>query len=110
MEKRHSERIPCNLNAIIVSEGKDYSGQIENVSEDGVEYLITSKIQYSGNFTPDKTVKLNFQIPSGETLELDCEVKWFLKSPQSDIKKTLIVGMKIKNPPRLYRELISREC
>ena len=109
MEKRLSQRIPCNLNATISSEGYTFDGFIENVSEGGVEYLITSSITSSGNFTPKKLIKLHFQIPSGEKLDLDCQVEWFLKTPH-DKDKSLILGMKVINPPALYRKLVNRDC
>lgn len=97
------------MNATITSEGNIFDGVIENVSEGGMEYLITSSIMSSGNFTPKKMIKLNFRIPSGESLDLDCEVEWFLKTPQ-DENKSLILGMKIIDPPEIYRKLVNREC
>ncbi len=109
MEKRHSERFPCNLDATIISEGSIFEGVIENVSEDGVEYLITSSITSSGKFTPKKMIKLKFQIPSGEKLDLDCELEWFLRTPE-DKDKSLIIGMKIVDPPEIYRNLVNKNC
>ena len=92
-----------------MSEGNSFDGVIENVSEDGIEYLITSSIMSSGNFTPKKMIKLNFRIPSGETLDLNCEVEWFLKTPK-DKDKSLILGMRIIDPPEIYRKLVNRKC
>lgn len=104
MERRYSKRIPSNLKATIVSEGKRYEGSIENISEGGVEYLLTSLIHVSGEFKPDKEMQLSFQMPSGETLNLTCEVKWYLKdSPEEE---TMVVGMKIIEPPQEYMELV----
>ena len=54
-------------------------------------------------------IKLNFRIPSGETLDLDCKVEWFLKTPQ-DEDKSLMLGMKIIDPPEIYRKLVNRDC
>ncbi len=109
MEKRLSERIPCNLNATIMSEGSIFDGVIENVSEGGIEYLITSSIISSGNFTPQKTIKLNFQIPSGEKLDLECELEWFLRTPE-DKDKSMIMGMRIIDPPEIYKDLVNENC
>jgi hypothetical protein len=107
MEKRHSERLLCHLKAKIISAGKTFDGFIENVSEEGLEYLISSLIQVPEDFTPEKMIKLIFQNHSGETINLTCEAKWFLRS--SPDSKTLTVGMKIINPPQEYRELIRNE-
>ena len=109
MENRLSERIPCNLNATIMSEDGVFDGVIENVSECGVEYLITSSIISAGDFTPQKIIKLNFQIPSGEKLNLECEVEWFLKTPENK-DKSLILGMKIIDPPEIYKDLVDKNC
>jgi hypothetical protein len=87
MEKRRHRRIPLNLSAKIISQGHAYDGLTENVSEGGLEYLITS-----------------LQIPSGETLTLSCEVRWFLRP--SVLNTTLTLGLKILNPPDPYKEFI----
>lgn len=104
MERRKSERLPFSSNASIVFRGQTYAGSIENVSEGGVEYLLTSSIKTSEDLTPEKLIKLNIQTPSGRNISLSCEVKWFLKMPQNG--KKLTMGMKIINPPDEYRELI----
>jgi hypothetical protein len=104
MERRHSERISIHLNAHIFSNGKTYSGFIENVSEEGIEYLTTFLTQAPKNFTPNKIITLSFQIPSGETINLYCEVKWLLRtSPHED---SLTLGMKIIDPPQEYEEFL----
>ncbi len=104
IERRLSKRISAYINANVFSGGKTYDGSIENVSEEGVEYLMTSLIEAPKNFTPEKIIVLNFQIPSGETLNLYCEVKWFLRTPPFNKKLTL--GMKIIDPPPTYKEFV----
>jgi len=105
MERRQSKRIPVNLNAKIFSDDKVFEGVIENMSEDGLEYFMTSFIKVSGNFIPPKSIKLNFQIPSGEVLDLNCELIWFLEtSPEEKL-----IGMKVLDPPLSYREIVKRQ-
>ncbi len=104
MDRRLFKRKNINLNAKIISGGKTYDGYIKNVSEGGVVYLMTFSIQVSEDFTPETIIELYFQIPSGETLHLYCEVKWFLKASLDD--KTLNLGMKIIDPPPKYIEFI----
>ena len=104
MERRKSERLPFSSGASIVFRDRSYAGAIENISEDGVEYLVTSTIQTTEDLTPEKLIELNFQTPSGSNISLKCEVKWFLRTPGDG--KTLTLGMKIIDPPAEYRELI----
>ena len=102
--RRESPRTHSNIDAKIISEGKTFEGSIENVSEDGMEYLMTSFIQASKDFTPDKRIDLVFKAPSGEMISLDCEVVWFLKAePRED---NLVLGMRIINPPVQYRNMV----
>ena len=105
MERRRSKRLTYNLNAKVRSGGFTYDGSIENVSEGGVEYLLTSLDHTTDDFKPDKIIELNFETPSGKVIALTCEVKWFLKSTRGNKKLTL--GMKITNPPIAYKELIA---
>jgi hypothetical protein len=101
MERRQTKRIPVNLSAKIISEDNVFDGIIENMSEDGLEYFMTSFVKVSGNFIPARSIKLNFQIPSGEMLDLNCELIWFLEtSPEEKL-----LGMKVLNPPLKYKEM-----
>jgi hypothetical protein len=104
MEKRRHRRIKLNLNAKIISQGHAYAGLTENVSEGGLEYLITSSFEVTENFALKKNIDLLLQIPSGETLTLSCEVRWFLRP--SVLNTTLTLGLKILNPPPPYKEFI----
>ncbi len=104
MDKRQTHRIECNINANIISGGKACGGFIDNISEDGIEYLLTSAIKSSVDFIPERIITLNFQTPSGKTLNLDCEVRWYLRTTPED--ETLTVGMKILDPPSSYQEFL----
>ena len=105
MERRGTDRISYHLNARIESGGIMYDGLIENVSDGGVEYLMTSTVDAAADFTPDKIIELSMRMPSGDTVRLTCEVKWFLKTEEGSEK--LILGMKIIDPPAAYREWIN---
>lgn len=105
MERRRAKRITYNLTAKVNSGGYTYDGSIENVSEGGIEYLLTSLDRTTDDFTPDKIIELEFKTPEGDMIELKCEVKWFLKSKRGNKKLTL--GMMILNPPAKYKDLIA---
>ncbi len=104
MDKRQSNRVICNLNANIISGSQSCGGFIDNVSEDGVEYLMTSAIKSSIDFVPERIITLSFQAPSGKKLNLDCEVKWYIRTAPDD--ETMTVGMKILNPTSAYHEFL----
>ncbi len=102
MERRHSKRIPVNLNAKIISEDSIFDGIIENMSEDGLEYFMTSFIKTSQDITPQRLIKCNFLSPSGEMLDLNCELIWFLETAPGE----KLLGMRIINPPLTYKEIV----
>jgi hypothetical protein len=104
MEKRANQRLPYRLDAKIISEGKTYDGTIENVSQGGMEYLMTSLVEAPKDVIPDKVIDVNFQAPSGETVNVTCRVKWYLEVDPNN--RTLMLGMEILNPHRSYNELI----
>jgi hypothetical protein len=109
MEKRANKRIPFSLDAKIISGGKTYDGTVENVSRDGIEYLMTSVVQTPEDFTPDKIIELTFRTPAGDAVNLRCDVKWYLEVEPRE--KKLILGMEILAPPPAYRELLKQlEC
>lgn len=105
-ERRKKKRVPFKSNASIVhSGGKYYAGSTQNVSEEGLEYLLTSLPDVSSDFIPEKEIDMVMYDPSGKQYKLYCEVKWYLRGNDSDSPLTL--GMKIMDPPPRYKELIS---
>ena len=104
MEKRASKRTPFSLDAEIVSNDNIFNGYIENVSEDGVESLVTAHVKSPAGLTPNKIIKLHFQVPSGKKFNLKCKVIWYLETASHDRK--LLLGMKIISPPSTYRNLV----
>ena len=104
MEKRLFEKAPVNLYAKIIFGGKTYDGYIEDVAREGSEYLMTFCIKVSEEFKPEKKAEICFKIPASETIELTCEIMWFIVSPHDD--RTEVLGIEIINPPLKYREFI----
>lgn len=104
MERRNSERIPINLKATISSEGNSFEGIVENMSEDGLEYFMTSIVKVPQDFVPKKLMNISFQDRSGEMFSLICELIWFLETHKEG--KNLLLGMKIIDPPFTYKEMV----
>jgi hypothetical protein len=104
MERRRSKRFPVNLSARIICNGNSYEGIIGNISEEGLSYSITTFIQAGKDFIPKGVIEVIINIPSGEKLNLMCEMRWFLK-PTPD-GTSFIVGMQIAEPSSKYKEWI----
>lgn len=104
VEKRYNERMPCHLNARIVSEDKTYDGFIENASESGIGYLITSSVPLRDELEINDNVELHFQISSDDSINLNCEVVWTKRGLFSG--KTIGIGINIINPPSEYKKWI----
>jgi hypothetical protein len=90
---------------VIIGE-KKYKGVIGNVSEEGISSTITTYIKTDEEFAPQKGIRLDFQLPSGEEIKLHCEIRWFLKTP--DKNAGLMLGLFILEPPKVYKDWISQ--
>lgn len=89
--------------AKFISKDKTYYGVIDDVYNDDEGYMLTYSIN-AEDFHHEKIMMLTLQIPSGETVCIKCEVKWYLKA--SDDNKRLMLGMKIIDPPLVYKQFV----
>ncbi len=106
METRHLIRTPVILKAKLISGGKSYAGIIRNLSENGA-YVETAPTKTVTDFIPETTLKLEFKIPSGERLNLNCEVIWlYTKKTLPPGFKQNNIGMEIIDPPLKYKEFL----
>ena len=103
------KRYNVNLESLIVSNDRTYEGFIQNVSEEGLAYESDSFPSNLQEFSPEKTINVILKMPSGETLILNCEIKWSSEQSPWPLPKnysTLGMGMQIINPPETYREYV----
>ncbi len=118
MGKILNERTVVNLYAKIIIGGKTYNGYIENVAQEGNEYLLTCLINvstedkpkqiteiHSEDFKPKKTAEVHFQTPSYGAINLSCEVIWFSVSQYDDSIEVL--GMEIIHSSAQYKEFFN---
>ena len=105
MEKRRSKRIIVSLEAEILSEDRSFAGIIENLSNEGL-YVKIVPAKTPVDFTPGKPLKFIIQLPTGETLNLNCELKWLCNDTSYDLSGR--AGMKIINPPPEYIDLLKK--
>ncbi len=104
MERRRHRRIYIHLKASLMVDNRTYDGYIENISESGIGYLMSSPEQIKDDFLSSKSIELNLQMQPGKTIVLDCVATWARKGLNSG--KTIGFGMKIIDPPVEYRDWI----
>jgi hypothetical protein len=76
MERRRYKRYNARNNSVILSKGNSYAGSIQNVSKEGLAYIMSTFIEALEDLLPEEKIKLIILTPSGETLNLDCEIRW----------------------------------
>ncbi len=106
MERRKHRRFFISLHATITVDGKNFEGVIGNVSEEGVASMITTVIKTDRTFSPHKHVTLAIELPDGEAIQLNCEIRWFLRSPSKD--QSLMLGLHVPEPPQSYNDWLKK--
>jgi hypothetical protein len=105
MGKRRYKQVNYSLDAEIICDGISYKGLIENISETGI-FKIAFPDQNFLAFYPGKEITVTFQIPSGKTLKLTCEIKWLRINTGSPFAIKYNLGLDIINPPHEYIEFV----
>ena len=111
MEKRRAERKKVFLDTDFSSGGRNYTGVIENVSEYGT-YMKTGLTKTAIDFLPATILELKFRIPSGETINLRCEIMWLyskkIQHPrlENGFAFENNIGMEIKTFPPEYEKFV----
>jgi hypothetical protein len=102
-ERRKTKRLSVNMKAERLSCVKNCSVFIENLSERGI-HMITAPAKNPGVFEAGSPVELKFRIGNGQTIKLQCNVKWAYDNSKEDM--TSSVGLEIIDPPVEYREFV----
>jgi len=88
----------------LLADGISYVGIVENISKKGL-YIIVNPLKTLIDFTSRTKLELKFQLPSGESLNLPCQVKWSYKTPPHGL--TYSMGMEILKQSPEYLEYFS---
>lgn len=98
---RCSERLPRELKAELILDGKIDDATIENLSKTGIKVrTVAANIALDVMF--GTILDLQFELPSGETVRLNCKVRWSCKiSPKSLIKD---IGLEFTEQSQMYEE------
>jgi hypothetical protein len=105
IEKRRNKRINYKLKADVSFDSKHAQGMIENFSETGIFKVVFCEKGVI-NFYPGETIGVNFQMPLGQAVDLECEIKWVRIQKGSPLFMKYSMGVKIINPPPVYIEFI----
>ena len=102
MERRRAERKTIKLKAERLSCTGNCSVFIENLSETGIK-MITSPHK-ENDFAPGKDLDLELELSTGDTINLNCNVKWSVDDPSMDQSSS--VGLEVISPPKEYVKFI----
>jgi hypothetical protein len=104
MERRSSKRISLGLEAEITSDNIRYAAFIRNISEYGLNAIITP-FHSSFDIPSGKEKNLKCELPSGKQLCLTCKKIWSQAVSTGGSSKK--IGAAIINPPIHYSELLA---
>ncbi len=102
MERRRSNRIKVNLKAERISCTDNCSVFIEDLSDSGIS-MLTTKTK-NKDYVPGTEIDLELELSTGETMNLNCNVKWAYDNSPED--PTNHVGLEIVDPPHKYMEFL----
>jgi hypothetical protein len=106
IEKRRHKRINYKLKADVSYDSKHAPAMIENFSETGIFKIVFPEKSVI-DFYPGETIRVSFQVPSGQELQLECEIKWVRIKRGSPLFLKYNMGVKIINPPPIYKEFMT---
>ncbi len=92
-----------NLKAECISLDENNMVFVKNVSEEGV-CIQTAPADAKEDFNPGIPVELRIEFPSGETVKLNCEIRWVSQNQPDGI--TTNVGLEIERPPAKYKKFV----
>jgi transcriptional regulator with PAS, ATPase and Fis domain len=103
LERRRFKRLNARFHSVILSKGNSYAGSIENVSEEGLAYIMSTFNEAKKDLIPEEKIKLLILTPSGYTLNLNCEIIWTKEHCE---KENFCIGAKIIDSSAKYKEFL----
>lgn len=102
-DRRRAGRVKVNLKARRISGGAKHGVLIENISEKGI-HVLTDPEHKAAHLSPGEKVDIDFQLPSGESLNLHCRVRWAHERVPPG--RASSVGIEVLKPPAKYIKFV----
>ena len=102
-ERRLSKRLTVSMKAERISCTNNCSVFIENLSDTGI-HMITAPAKNPNLFVPGSAIQLKLKIATGNTIKLQCKVKWAYDNSPEDLTNS--VGLEILDPPDTYLKFV----
>jgi ATP-dependent 26S proteasome regulatory subunit len=104
LKNRRSKRVMVSLATKLVSDNLDYTGLIENISEQGVFVRIPPR-EREIDLSPGKKFEMHIKLPSGSLFSSQCNVVWSCKTPPHNLVNS--VGLEVLNPHSNYIDFLN---
>ena len=105
--ERISERFNKELKGELILHGKIYDVTLENFAEKGIK-VTTEPNNSAVDYLSDEIIYLEFEIPSGEVLNLHCKIIWSsIRSSDSLMKD---IGLEITEESPKYDDFYKSLC
>jgi len=101
MENRSNNRTEVHLTAEIGLFGKSHECLAENLSENGL-CVTTSPTVSAKDFIPGTSQEVKLKLPSGETIDVHCEVRWLHSFILESLRVVNSLGMQLITKPPEY--------
>ncbi len=93
-----------NYKAELIADSVNYSGIIENISNDSL-YMRAVPLKPVLDFSPGSKVEIVFRPVEGKFISLFCEVKWSYRTPPHGLTNSLGIEILKRHPE--YDELVN---
>ena len=100
MTRRICDRVYVELEAELFSYSSTLTAFIENISEFGMYAKVASGNNIDSD-NPQLYINLRLQLPSGKSLNLNCNKIWSYKNTENSLIERM--GFQIIDPPDEYR-------
>ncbi len=105
MERIRFKRIDTKIRADVTTDSKFHEGSIENISEEGLFEIVFPEIEVT-DFTPKKFLGVKFHQPSGDDLNLKCQIVWLILNGDNPAKFKYCMGMEVISPLERYKKFV----
>jgi hypothetical protein len=101
MVGRISKRIPVVLDGELISNNRNCTAIINNISENGIFAKIPLQEREKKHSLDLNFFSLKLQLPTGDLVNLNCTKKWSFQHSSGSLIEH--IGMEVIDPPQQYK-------